>query len=139
LTELSETIRSTRDYGDFVIRMQYVNPNPNEFGSDYEPALVIARPRRIQSRSAWILMLSSAWKYVDPDTDTQHSDYMVESSKKIAEMLNLQPSQSFQIAEAILDSLEDLINMPPVFQPTTVVAEGTMTIGGKKESVELVN
>lgn len=119
--------------------MQYVNPNPNEIGSDYEPSLVIARPRRIQSRSAWILCLSSAWKYVDPDTDTQHSDYMVTASRKIAEMLNLHPKQSFQIAEAILDCLEDLINMPPVFRPTTVVAEGTMTIGGKKESVTLVN
>ena len=86
-----ETIRSERGYGDFVIRLQYWNTDPNSPGSQYEPALVIARPRRVQSKAAWVLMLSSAWKYVDPETDSQHSQYMMDASKKIAEMLRLQP------------------------------------------------
>ncbi len=96
-------------------------------------------PRQVQSRSAWVLMLSSAWKYVDPETDSQHSQYMVESSKKIAEMLQLRPEQAFQIAEAILDNLEDLINMPPYKNTEQVVGEAVATIGGVKMEVELLH
>jgi len=134
-----ETIRSERGYGDFVIRLQYWNTEPNSPGSQYEPALVIARPRRVQSRAAWVLMLSSAWKYVDPDTDSQHSQYMMDSSKKIAEMLQLAPMQAFQIAEAILDNLEDLINMPPYKNIPRVVGEASATIGDMKLDVELLH
>jgi hypothetical protein len=108
-----ETIVREKNYNEFVLRLQYVNPNPEEIGSEHEPAIVIARPKRTSVRSAWIIMLSSAWKYVD-DNDS-HSKYMVVASAKIAEMLHLSNhvQTRFKIAEAILETLEELINMPP--------------------------
>jgi hypothetical protein len=108
-----ETIVREKDYREFVLRLQYVNPNPHEVGSEHEPAIVIARPKRTSVKSAWIIMLSSAWKYVD-DHDS-HSKYMVVASSRIAEMLHLGAALDtrFKIAEAILETLEELINMPP--------------------------
>ena len=108
-----ETIVREKDYNEFVLRLQYVNPNPHELGSEHEPAIVIARPKRTSVKSAWIIMLSSAWKYVD-DNDS-HSNYMIVASSKIAEMLHLGSALDtrFKIAEAILETLEELINMKP--------------------------
>jgi hypothetical protein len=120
---MKETIYKTRDYGDFVIRLQYVNTKPSELSSDYEPAIVVCRPKRIQSRCAWIIMLSSAFKYVDDPHKGEHSAYMVEASGQIEHMLGLgnNVGTRFRIAEAILGNLEDLINMPPVnWQPEPI-------------------
>ena len=139
MSVLSETIKEERRYGDFLIRLQYINPEPDEPGSQHEPAMVIARPRRVQSRAAWVIMLSAAWKYVDPETDSQHSKYMVMATAKAAEMLGLRPKQAFQIAEAILDNIEDLINMPPVATTEEVVGEAVANIGGTKISAEIMN
>ena len=109
------TIVKERDYGEFVLRFQYVNPEPGDLRSGHEPAIVIARPKRMSVRSAWIIMLGASWKYVDDPQKGGHSDYMVTATTKIAEMLKLSqdPKTRFKIAEAILDNLEDLINMPP--------------------------
>ena len=125
--------------GEFVIRMQYINPNPRALDSDYEPAIVICRPKKVQSRCAWVILLSAAWKYVDPTTETQHSEYMRTAAYKIAEMLGLGNSKhaAYKIAEAILDHLEDLINMPPVFQPKHQIGEATANIGGLNVTVPL--
>jgi hypothetical protein len=109
------TIQRERDYGEFVIRHQYVNPSPKDLSSSYEPALVIARPKRMGIKSAWIIMLGASWKYVDTENDDTYSSYMVEATVRIADMLKLsQDIQSrFKIADAIMENLEDLINMPP--------------------------
>jgi hypothetical protein len=133
-----ETIVREKNYNEFVLRLQYVNPNPEEIGSEHEPAIVIARPKRTSVRSAWIIMLSSAWKYVD-DNDS-HSKYMVVASAKIAEMLHLSNhvQTRFKIAEAILETLEELINMPPWAGSNEAFAghvEGN--IGGQTIDVEI--
>lgn len=109
------TIARERDYGEFVIRHQYVNPEPADLSSSYEPALVIARPKRIGVKSAWIIMLGASWKYVDTEKGDTYSAYMVEATTRIATMLKLSQDQQsrFKIAEAIMENLEDLINMPP--------------------------
>ncbi|HUX27603.1 MAG TPA: hypothetical protein VMV39_02400 [Terracidiphilus sp.] len=109
----TETIVREKNYGDFVLRLQYVNPNPMEVGSEHEPAIVICRPNRSSVRSAWVIMLSSAWKYVDEDQT--HSQYMHLATTKIAEMLHMGRAieTRFRIAEAIIETLEDLINMAP--------------------------
>ena len=120
---MKNTIAKTRDYGEFVIRQQYVDTKDSELSSDYQPALVICRPKRIQSRCAWIIMLSSAFKYVDDPQKGGHSYYMQAASLQICKMLGLSENreQAFKIAEAILGNLEDLINMPPVdFQPDPI-------------------
>lgn len=107
------TIVREKNYGSFVIRWQYVNPAPSDPTSETEPAIVVAPARRSSVRSAWIIMLGSAWKYVD-DNDS-HSQYMQVASHKICEMLKLGTDldMRFRVAEAILESLEELINMPP--------------------------
>jgi hypothetical protein len=108
-----DTIVREKDFNEFVLRLQYVNASPNDPESEYEPAIVIARPKRTSVRSAWIIMLGSAWKYVD-DNDS-HSPYMVMATEKIANMLHLSQhvDSRYKIAEAILETLEELINMPP--------------------------
>jgi hypothetical protein len=130
---MRETIYQTRDYGEFVLRLQYVNTKHSELSADYEPAIVVARPKRGQSRSAWIIMLSSAFKYVDDPKKGGHSFYMQAASQQICRMLNLSENkqQAFRIAEAILDNLEDLINMPPVNWQPDPIADISATIDGK--------
>ena len=133
-----ETIVREKNYNEFVLRLQYVNPNPEEIGSEHEPAIVIARPKRSSVRSAWIIMLSSAWKYVD-DHDS-HSKYMTVASHRIATMLHLSESldSRFKIAEAILETLEELINMKPWIGSNEEFAghvEGN--IGGETIDVEV--
>ena len=130
---MKQTIYKTRDYGEFVIRQQYVDTKDSELSSDYQPALVVCRAKRSQSRCAWIIMLSSAFKYVDDPKKGGHSYYMQAATMQICKMLGLSENkmQAFRIAEAILGNLEDLINMPPVdFQPDPV-ADVSASIDGK--------
>ena len=129
---MKETIYETRDYGEFVLRLQYVNTSTAELSADYQPAIVVCRAKRSQSRCAWIIMLSSAFKYVDDPHKGGHSYYMQAASQQICKMLGLSETkmQAFKIAEAILNNLEDLINMPPVnFQPEPM-ADISATIDG---------
>ena len=133
------TIVREKNYNDFLVRLQYVDPNPREIGSEHEPALVICRPKRSQVRSAWIIMLSSAWKYVDNE-DTTHSKYMVMATERICDMLRLGQALEtrFRVAEAIMESIEELINMPPYEAPPPETM-GTIqgTIGEQKIEVEV--
>lgn len=129
---MKNTILETRDYGDFVLRLQYVNTTAHELSSDYQPAIVIARAKRSSSRSAWVIMLSSAFKYVDDPKKGGHSYYMQAATCQICKMLGLSETkmQAFKIAEAILDNLEDLINMPPVDWQPEPIADISATIDG---------
>lgn len=133
-----ETIVREKNYNDFLLRLQYVNPNPHEIGSEHEPAIVICRPKRTSVKSAWIIMLSSAWKYVD-DNDS-HSKYMAVATDKITTMLHLSTSleSRFKVAEAILETLEELINMTP-WEGTNDEFAGHVegTIGEQKIDVEV--
>ena len=130
---MKNTIVKTRDYVDFVLRLQYVDITPSELSSDYQPAIVVARAKRSQSRSAWVIMLSSAFKYVDDPKKGGHSYYMQAASCEICKMLGLSETkmQAFKIAEAILENLEDLINMPPVDWQPDPIADISVTIDGK--------
>lgn len=129
---MKETIVKNKEYGDFVLRLQYVNTTPAELSADYQPAIVIARPKRIQSRSAWIIMLSSAFKYVDDPKRGGHSYYMQAATCQICKMLGLSETRekAFEVAEAILDHLEDLINMPPVDWQPDPIADISANIEG---------
>lgn len=119
------TIVETRTFGNVLINLQYV---------DEEPALVVRSKRFLnQRRSAWVIMMDVAWKYVSTETG-DHTPYMVDASRKIAEQLGLgnDVKTRFGIAEAIHSCLEDLINMKPYQHPEDAVAadvEGVMRVG----------
>jgi hypothetical protein len=133
LSQIIETIQSSKKYGDFEILFQYVNE---------EPALVIRAHRFLAiRRRAWVITLDSAWKYVDTETG-DHSEYMVEASARIADMIlgSTDIRTRFRIAEAIVENLEDLINMKPykaVKQDIAAEVNGTMTIGGKTYDIDV--
>lgn len=125
------------DKGDFQIRLAYVNPEPLEIGSTQEPAMMIVGKRK-SSKSAWIIMLESAWKYVD-DRD-EHSKYMIVASKKIArDFLGLGDDikTSFRVAEAILLHIQDLLEMPPYVKPQEVAGTVEGKIGDTVISTEI--
>lgn len=127
-----ETIQSIRRYGDFEILFQYINE---------QPAMLLRAHRFLNARRrAWAITLDSAWKYVDTETG-DHSEYTVMASGAIANMLGLGNDirTRFRIAEAIVDNLEELINMKPYRRPDNAVAAdivGKMTVGGKTFEIE---
>ncbi|NIO38980.1 MAG: hypothetical protein GTO41_01520 [Burkholderiales bacterium] len=79
-------------------------------------------------------MLSSAFKYVDDPKKGGHSLYMQHASYQICKMLGLSETrmQAFKVAEAILENLEDLINMPPVNYEDDPIADIKAEIDGTK-------
>jgi hypothetical protein len=124
----------TRNFGDFDIHFQYV---------DEEPALVIKAHRFLSvRRRAYVIMQEAAWKYVDnvESPHSGHSEYMVQASAQIEAMLGLGTDiqTRFRIAEAIMDCLEDLINMKPmkVDAPSAGDVIGTLTVGNEKIEIE---
>jgi len=136
-----ETIVREKRYGDFVLRFQYVNPTPHELFSEHEPAMIVCRPSRSDVKAAWIIMLTAAWKYVDDPKKGTHSEYMVHATRQIERMLQLGDSVQtrFKIAEAILDNLEDLLNMPPFARESTLRGDVILKIGepGQAGSVQI--
>lgn len=129
------TIVKTRKFGDFDILFQYVNE---------EPALVVRAHRFLAvRRRAYVITMDSAWKYVDDveSPHSGHSKYMVHASAKIEEMLGLGDDigTRFRIAEAIMDCLEDLLNMKPmkveVDQSSRVT--GVMRVGDQEIEVDV--
>jgi len=125
------------DKGDFQIRLAYVNPEPLEIGSQPDGAMMICG-KRMSSKSSWIIMLESAWKYVDERGE--HSKYMHVASAKIAdEFLNLGTdiSTRFRVAEAILEHIPDLLEMPPYVKPQEVAGTVEGKIGDTVISTEI--
>lgn len=122
MPKVHPTIIRRVDHGEFEILFQYV---------DEEPAMVVRASRFLSTRKrAWVITLDSAWKYVDnvESPHSGHSTYMVNASAKIQEMLSLGTDLNgrYRIAEAIMDSLEDLINMKP-FNEADKLSAGDVT------------
>ncbi len=129
------TIVKKRRFGDFDILFQYVNE---------EPALVVRAHRFLSVRKrAYVIMLESAWKYVDDveSPHSGHSKYMVHASAQIEKMLGLGDdiATRYRIAEAIMDCLEDLVAMKPmkVEADDSVRVVGTMQIGDQSFAVDV--
>jgi hypothetical protein len=89
-------------------------------------------------RSAYIIMLGAAWKYVDDPKEGGHSEHMVAATIKIAQMLKLSMDAQarFKIAEAIVENLEELINMPP-WELVEDQYSGSMTDASGEHKVEV--
>ncbi len=131
---IHDTIVRIQHFGEFEILFQYVNE---------EPALVIRASRFLSlRRRAWVITQESAWKYVDVETG-DHCEYMVSATHKMGEMLGLGVDlmTRFKIADAIVSSLEELINMKPYKRPKEAVSAevtGKVTVGGKSFSIDAV-
>ena len=129
------TIVKKRQFGDFDILFQYVNE---------EPALVVRAHRFLSVRKrAYVITLESAWKYVDDveSPHSGHSKYMVHASAQIEKMLGLGDdiATRYRIAEAIMDCLDDLVDMKPmkVEVDDSVRVTGTMQIGEQSFAVDV--
>lgn len=78
-----------------------------------EPALVLWPARWRPGAGAFIVCLSSAWKYAS--SDGFPTTYCLEQAIQAAKVMGMEPGryEVQNIVEAILDRLEDLIRMPP--------------------------
>lgn len=119
-----------RRHGDIVVAFHWVNR---------EPAMVLfpARPSTLGA-SAFVVMMSAAFKYAHPNG--YPTAYLVQQAVKAANVMGLYPDRFtvHRIADAILEGIEDLLDMPP--EPEAfhrdkrqrrVVGEMTFKEGGK--------
>jgi len=86
--------------GDIVVSLQWVND---------EPAMLIwPKVKRIGTKGAFAICLSSAYKYTD-------MDYLIKQSIVCAEFIGMDTIKFTinRIADAILNNLQDLCEMPP--------------------------
>lgn len=126
MTDLAANpIRNIKPYGDFTIFYQYVND---------QPAMVIASNRfRSERHRAWAILLESAWKYVDDPQKGSHSGYMMQVAPIITEQylgLGRSKSAAWRVAEAILEGLQELLDMEPLMRPDVPTDDISGTING---------
>lgn len=108
--------------GDLVGTFTWVND---------EPALIIT-PKLASIKGAYIIALSSAYKYTD-------LNYLVQQSAACAKHIGMDVSSRFvvrRISDLILDNLQDLCEMPPeqLVMPKEkgkVVGEMVMKVNGE--------
>ncbi|WP_461572049.1 hypothetical protein [Sulfuricaulis sp.] len=102
-----------------------------------EPAIVLFPARQSRGKGAYVICLSSAWKYAN--RDGYGTPYLAEQTRVAAEVMGLFADRHtrFQIAEVILNGLVDLISMPPEPTDTQVYGkekpegEVAVKLGGK--------
>lgn len=102
--------------GDIVISFQYVNG---------EESMVLFPMRKKEGGGAYVVGLSSAWKYTD-------MQYLVQQAAIAAEIMKM-GTEKFtvhRVCDAIIDGLEELVRMKP--EPESekkVVGEGKLVSG----------
>lgn len=101
---------------------------------DYEPALVLIPTYRRSGFMPVVIALSAAYKYDSPQ-------YLAKVSQGILIKLGMHDCMSTanKVANLIYDHLDDLLKMPN--NPTTsiIVADATITVGGRKRTVEILD
>lgn len=135
------TLVRSRSYGDFTVRLEYLNPNPREIGSEHEPALLICRPPQSGVKSACVIMLNAAHQYVQDGTSGKPSLYALQQAGVFCDVLRLHPDRNtiFKLVTAIVDNLDDLYDMPPYAAPQTVVGEATLNVGDDTFTAEITH
>jgi hypothetical protein len=105
-------------FGDVVVSFQWVNE---------EPAMVLFAKTPKIKRGAYCICLSSAFKYVK--SDGYPEEYLIKQSVVAADIMGFEQSSFVcrQIADAILESIEDLVAMPP--EPTGMNEKQSRVIG----------
>lgn len=110
-----------RQHGDIGVSFQWVNE---------EPAMIIFPARRsLPGAGAYVIALSAAFKYADPKTGGP-TQYLIVQSFAAAQQLGFMATDTFaerKIANIIVDSLPDLVDMPP--EPQLFNAEQQQAIG----------
>lgn len=110
-----------RQHGDIGVSFQWVND---------EPAMILFPTRRsLGGAGAYVIGLSAAFKYANSRTGAP-TPYLVQQSMAAAKQLGFSATDTFagrRIAEAIVDSLPDLIDMPP--EPPGINAKQAEVIG----------
>ena len=110
-----------RQHGDIGVSFQWINE---------EPAMVLFPARRsIAGSGAYVICLSAAFRYADSTTGAP-TPYLIRQSIAAAAQLGFSPTDTFaarKIAGIIVDSLPDLVTMPP--EPTGLNAEAQQAIG----------
>jgi hypothetical protein len=119
-----------KQYGDVVASFQWVNE---------EPAIILfPRKKQAFTRGAFVVALSALHQYVNSD-GYPNTDYLIPQSAKAADFMGMEVTQFSvkQIADAILDSAEDLVRMPPEppgmteKQHNQAVGEAKIMVDGK--------
>ena len=118
-----------RDKGDFAVSFQWVNE---------EPAIVLFPTRKGVGLGAFVLCLSALHNYVNSD-GYPVTDYLISQSMKAAKVMGFSGLgfEVKRIADAILDSAEDLLAMPPEpvgineKQRNEAIGEATIKVDGK--------
>lgn len=100
-------IANTRKFRDLVITFQWVNE---------EPAMCILRKTDSGRKSAFVICLSSAYKYRD-------DQYLVAQSVRAAEVLGSPRDKALarNVCDAIMNSIDELVMMKP--EPTAAEKE----------------
>ncbi len=119
-----------RQHGDIGVSFQWVND---------EPAMILFPARRsLPGAGAYVICLSAAFKYANSNTGGP-TPFMVQAAAMAAKQLGFTSSDTFaarKIAEVILDSLPDLVDMPPEPQQFTqaqqqAIGEMSIKVDGK--------
>jgi hypothetical protein len=94
-----------RNKGDFSVSFQWVNE---------EPAMILFPNKPGVGLGAFVLCLSALHNYVNSD-GYPNTPYLVKQSMAAAKQMGFSGLgyEAKKIADAILDSAEDLISMPP--------------------------
>lgn len=110
-----------RQHGDIGVSFQWVNE---------EPAMILFPAlRSLPGAGAYVIALSVAHKYADSKSG-EPTPYLVRQSVAAATQLGFSPTDTFaarKLAGIIVDSLPDLIDMPP--EPTGLNEAQQRTIG----------
>jgi hypothetical protein len=120
-----------RPSGDLVCVGTWVY-NPDQ--QDYEPCLVIVPRYRRSGFKPCVVALSAAWKYNEPQ-------YLARAASIFLGMLGMEDcmSNAHKVAELIHSHLGDLIRMRPNPTQAIVVADASVTIDGRKRSMEVLD
>jgi len=121
-----------RQHGDIAVSFQWVNE---------EPAMILFPARRsLPGAGAFVIAISAAFKYADSRTG-EPTPYLVRASVQAAQQLGFTNSDTYaarKVAEVIVDSLPDLIDMPPEpqqFNQEQAAAIGELSIKVDGETV----
>jgi hypothetical protein len=115
----------TRRAGDIFISYQWVNE---------EPAMLLYPARPGPGAGVYAIALSSAWRYADSDTGMP-THYLIQQADVAAEVMGMLATTSTlrAIADAIVDGLPDLVEMPPEPAAFNPLPKGEMklNLGGQ--------
>ena len=112
-----------KTYGDIVITFDWVND---------EPAMLIT-PKAVSIRGAYVICLSSAYKYTNPE-------YLAQQSIACANHIGMDGNSKFtihRIADAILECIQEMVEMPPekMARPKDkgkAIGDMVLSVNGKK-------